>query len=128
MTNSPKATNGTHAGDGVAEAGRRDASNGYEALLQLPYDTSLTGQELGGQTIYPGVYIFTSSAGLNGILTLDARGNTSAIFVFQVRESFLCTWLGWLAHMSVNLYRDMAGLYVWLSVYINACVKDSMHP
>ena len=32
----------------------------------------------------PGVYCYSSSAQLTGVLTLDAQGNASAVFVFQI--------------------------------------------
>jgi type VI secretion system secreted protein VgrG len=45
---------------------------------------SLTG-ELGGLTLTPGVYNFTSSsADLTGTLTLNDEGNPDAVFVFQI--------------------------------------------
>ena len=47
-----------------------------------PHD--LTGQDLGGLTLTPGVYFFSSSAGLTGTLTLNAEGNPNASFVFQI--------------------------------------------
>jgi type VI secretion system secreted protein VgrG len=44
----------------------------------------LTGQDLGGKTLAPGVYHFDSSAQLTGILKLDAQGNNNAFWVFQI--------------------------------------------
>jgi hypothetical protein len=43
----------------------------------------LTGQDLGGMTLTPGVYCFASSAQLTGTLTLDAQGDPNAVFIFQ---------------------------------------------
>jgi len=40
----------------------------------------LTGQDLGGKTLTPGVYTFSSSAKLTGTLTLSGNG----IFIFQM--------------------------------------------
>ena len=45
---------------------------------------NLTGQNLGGLTLTPGVYSFSSSAQLTGTLTLDAQGDPNALFVFQI--------------------------------------------
>ena len=45
---------------------------------------NLTDQNLGGRTLTPGVYCFDTSAQLTGILTLDAQGDPSAVFVFQI--------------------------------------------
>ena len=45
---------------------------------------NLTGLNLGGLTLTPGVYFFSSSAQLTGTLTLDAQGDPNALFVFQI--------------------------------------------
>jgi hypothetical protein len=47
----------------------------------------LSGQDLGGLTLLPGVYCFSSSAQLTGTLTLDAQGNPSAVFIFQIAST-----------------------------------------
>ena len=39
--------------------------------------------DLGGLTLTPGVYKSGSSLGLTGELTLDAQGNSDAVFIFQ---------------------------------------------
>ena len=44
----------------------------------------MTGQDLGGLTLTPGVYFFSSSAQLTGTLTLDGGGDPNAAFVFQI--------------------------------------------
>ena len=38
-------------------------------------------------TLYPGVYTFTSSAGLTGSLTLDAQGDANAEWVVQIAST-----------------------------------------
>jgi hypothetical protein len=43
----------------------------------------LTGVDLGGKTLTPGVYCFDSSAQLTGTLILDAQGSCDSLFVFQ---------------------------------------------
>lgn len=45
---------------------------------------NLTGTDLGGLTLTPGVYTFDSSAQLTGTLTLDGQGSTNAVFIFQI--------------------------------------------
>ena len=44
----------------------------------------MTGIDLGGLTLTPGVYCFSSSAQLTGTLTLNALGNPGAVWVFQI--------------------------------------------
>jgi hypothetical protein len=45
---------------------------------------NLSGQNLGGLTLTPGVYCFGSSAALTGTLTLNALGDPNAVFLFQI--------------------------------------------
>ncbi|MHC5728823.1 MAG: ice-binding family protein, partial [Nostoc sp.] len=47
-------------------------------------DVDLTGKDLGGLTLTPGVYYFSSSAQLTGTLTLNNLGDSNALFVFQI--------------------------------------------
>ncbi len=76
----------THITDGVAGQAQSDVTTAYNALASTSQacGTDLTGQDLGGMTLTPGVYCFGSSAGLTGILTLDAGGNPLAVWVFQI--------------------------------------------
>src|SRR4029077_1893537 len=53
-------------------------------LVSQPCTQDLTGQDLGGKTLIPGVYCFSSSAQLTGVLTLDAQGNSGAVFIFKM--------------------------------------------
>jgi hypothetical protein len=70
---------------GAAAAGAKaDLVTAFDTLAGLACDTNLTGQDLGGLTLTPGVYCFASSAQLTGTLTLDALGNPNAVFVFQI--------------------------------------------
>ena len=73
-----------HAGDEVAEQAQSDVTIAYEDLAGQACDFDLTGQDLGGQTLVPGVYCFDTSAQLTGVLTLDAEGDPSAVWVFQI--------------------------------------------
>jgi uncharacterized protein with beta-barrel porin domain len=59
-------------------------STAYNYLAGLPAGVNLTGQNLGGLTLVPGVYNFNSSAQLTGNLTLNALGNPNAIFVINI--------------------------------------------
>jgi type VI secretion system secreted protein VgrG len=82
-------TEGTvHAGDDVAAQAQSDLTSAYNSLAGMACDTDLTGQDLGGQTLAPGVYCFNTSAPLTGTLTLDGQGNANAVFVFQIGSTF----------------------------------------
>ena len=61
-----------------------DANTAYTALTGQPCNVNLTGQDLGGMTLTPGVYCFNTSAQLTGDLVLDALGNPLAVWVFKV--------------------------------------------
>ncbi len=73
-----------HQGDAVAARAQASAGTASTALAGRACDMDLTGQDLGGLTLTPGVYCFSSSAQLTGALTLDALGNPDAEFVFQI--------------------------------------------
>jgi hypothetical protein len=59
----------------------------YNEAAGAPCGTDLSGKDLGGMMLEPGVYCFSSSAGLTGTLTLDAQGNPDSQWIFQVGSS-----------------------------------------
>jgi uncharacterized repeat protein (TIGR01451 family) len=73
-----------HANDAVALQAQNDVTTAYNALAGQACNTNLTGQDLGGLTLIPGVYCFDTSAQLTGTLVLDAQGDPNAVFVFQM--------------------------------------------
>lgn len=73
-----------HAADAVAAQAQSDLTSVYNNLANTTCNTVLTGQNLGGLTLTPGVYCFASSAQLTGTLTLDGQGNPNATFIFQI--------------------------------------------
>ena len=77
------ATGTTHAADAVALQAQNDTTTQYNALAAAACTADLTGQDLGGMTLTPGVYCFSSSAQLTGALTLNAQGNANANFIFK---------------------------------------------
>ncbi|MET0229711.1 MAG: ice-binding family protein [Rhodanobacteraceae bacterium] len=84
----PGTLSGTlHSNDAVAQGGQSDLTTAYNALAGQACNTGLSGTDLGGLTLAPAVYCFSSSAQLTGTLTLDAQGNPNAVFVFQIGSS-----------------------------------------
>jgi hypothetical protein len=73
-----------HVADAVAAQAQVDLTTAYNAILATPILVDLTGIDLGGLTLTPGVYGFNTSAQLTGTLTLDALGNPDAVFIFRI--------------------------------------------
>lgn len=83
----PAVVNGaTHDNDAVAAQAQADLTTGYNVAAEQPIapGNDLTGVDLGGLTLSPGAYGFSTSAQLTGQLTLDAHGDPSAQFVFVI--------------------------------------------
>src|SRR5687768_14287950 len=72
-----------HAANATALQAKSDLVTQYNALTAAACTSNLTGQNLGGMTLTPGVYCFDSSAQLTGTLTLNAGGNPAATFIFK---------------------------------------------
>jgi len=69
---------------GVSNQAQVDALTAYNTLAGMSVTSNLTGQDLGGMVLTPGVYKFNSSAQLTGVLTLDFSSNPTGDFVFQI--------------------------------------------
>ncbi|MEO7029309.1 MAG: ice-binding family protein [Acidobacteriaceae bacterium] len=68
----------------AAITAQSNAFSAYNFLAGLSPTQNLTGQDLGGLTLTPGVYSFASSAQLTGTLTLDFQGLSNVDIVLQV--------------------------------------------
>ncbi len=81
----PAQVTGTiYVANAIAIQAQIDLVNAYNNLLSRPTTFDLTGVDLGGQVLRPGVYSFNTSAQLTGTLTLDAQGNPNAVFIFKI--------------------------------------------
>ena len=83
----PAVVNGaTHVNDAVAALAQDDVTTAYGVAAGQPVAPAddLTGQDLGGKSLTAGAYRYASSAQLTGQLTLDAAGDPSAQFVFEI--------------------------------------------
>jgi Ice-binding-like len=76
----PGTATSTHKTDAVARQAKTDLVTTYNDLASWRATRSMTGLDLGGKTLTPGVYTFSSSAQLTGTLTLSGNG----IFIFQM--------------------------------------------
>lgn len=65
-----------------------DLSTAYTDAMGRPTGATLApGGDLGGLTLYPGVYSISSDLNISsGDLTLDALGNANGVFIFQVKS------------------------------------------
>ena len=76
-----------HINDTLANQAHTDAITAYNQLFaeNNPLtNTNLTGMDLGGLTLSPGIYHFDSSAQLTGTLTLNTGGDPNAPFHFLI--------------------------------------------
>jgi hypothetical protein len=73
-----------HSNDATASQAQSDLNTAYGVAAGLTCNTDETGVDLGTLTLTPGVYCFSSSAGLTGTLTLNMQGNPNAFFLIQI--------------------------------------------
>ena len=69
-----------HISDAVALQAKNDLVTGYTDAANSSSTSNLTGNDLGGENLSPGVYTFSSSAQLTGSLTLSGNG----VFIFRI--------------------------------------------
>ena len=81
-----------HAGDPTSAQGIADLTTAYnEAAGRTLCPITVSGN-LGGQTLAPGLYKSTSSLAVSsGDLTLDAQGDSDAVFIFQMASTLTTT-------------------------------------
>jgi hypothetical protein len=90
VTGSVVLTGSDHRGDGVTAAAKSDLTAAYLAAAGQASDFAVVA-DLAGQTLTPGVYTSGSGLEINGPvpLTLDARDDPNAVFVFQAGSSLI---------------------------------------
>ena len=89
----PGTVNGAiHAGDAAAAQAQLDLTTAYnDAAGRTLAPVSVAGN-ISGQTLAPGLYKSTSSLEISsGDLTLDAQGDASAVFIFQIASTLTTT-------------------------------------
>ncbi len=75
-------TGGVFSSVPPATTGHADAQTAYNQMMALPVTpvVGVLSGDLGGKTLAPGVYSYSSSAQLTGVLTLSGQGQ----YVFQI--------------------------------------------
>jgi len=109
-----------HQTDAIAQQAQLDARAAYTMLGALPVTMNLSGQDLGGRTLTPGVYAFNTSAQLTGNLLLDFQGNPNGQFVFLI-GSTLTTASG----SSINSVNGGAGAGIFFRVGTSATLGST---
>jgi Ice-binding-like len=81
-----------HAADTASAAGIASLTTAYnDAKGRTLCPVSVSGN-LGGQTLKPGLYKSTSGLAVtSGDLTLDAKGNSNGVFIFQIASTLTST-------------------------------------
>jgi type VI secretion system secreted protein VgrG len=72
-----------HVADAVALDAQSDLTTAYNDAAGRPTAHDISGQDLGGMTLTPGVYEASSGMSLTGTLTLNAQGDSAAVFIFK---------------------------------------------
>jgi len=75
-----------HKADGAAAQAQAALTAGYLDAAGRSGGTTVAG-DLVGQTFTAGVYKSTSSLAISGDVTLDAQGNSAAVFIFQISST-----------------------------------------
>ena len=80
-----------HRADKEAQDAQNSLTKAYNYLSNLPTLVDLTGTDLSGLILLPGVYEFSSSAFLSAELPLilDANGNPDAEWVFKIGSTLI---------------------------------------
>lgn len=92
-----------------------NANSAYSAILSKSY-TSLTG-DLGGMILGPGVYAYSSSAALTGILTLSGTNSSTDAWYFQIHSTLTTA-----SNASVVLRNGAQGCNVYWQVGSSATI------
>lgn len=79
-----------HATDALAKEAQAANTTAYGNIAGQACTKSYDlPTDLSGQTLVPGVYCFSSSVGLTGVLTLNAQGDPNAVFIFKAGSTLI---------------------------------------
>ena len=109
-----------HAADAVGLVAKNAIITTYNNLMNHIGSIDLTGKDLGGLTLAPGVYKFNVTSALTiGTLTLDGQGNPDAQWIFQI-GSTLYTGI----NTAVKMINGGSALNVYWQVGSSATISD----
>jgi len=107
-----------HVHDAVALRAKNDLKTAYTDAANAPTTSDLTGKNLGGKNLVPGVYKFSSSAQLTGALTLSGKG----VFIFKIGSTLTTA-----SNATVRLTNGAQACAVYWQVGSSATLGTSTH-
>jgi len=85
-------TGAQQAGNATSALGMAALTTAYNSAKGKTLAPVSVAGNIGGRTLYPGLYKSTSSLSISsGDLTLDAKGNSNAVFIFQIASTLTTT-------------------------------------
>ncbi len=79
-----------HAGDGTTQQAKIDLGNAYNDAAGRQADVTFPLiHDVGGLSLFSGVYNAPSSLSINGVLTLDGGGDSNAVWIFQMGSTLI---------------------------------------
>jgi hypothetical protein len=92
VTGSPIVNGALHLADPTAAQAQLDLTTAYNDAAGRTVDAITVAGNLGGQTLAPGLYTSAISLEISsGDLTLDAAGDTNAVWIFQMGSTLVTT-------------------------------------
>ncbi|MEA2681860.1 MAG: hypothetical protein QOK05_188 [Chloroflexota bacterium] len=86
VTGFPPGVSGVqHITDSTASLAKDDLVTAYTDAANAPTTSDMTGQNLAGKNLTPGVYAFSDAAYLNGPLTLSGKG----VYIFKITSALI---------------------------------------
>ena len=99
----------------VAIQAHNDLVTTYNDAAHATPFRNMSGVNLGGKTLTPGVYHFSSSAQLTGTLTLNGEGRSGSLFIFQIGSALTTA-----SHSRVALSGETSSCHVFWQVTSSA--------
>ncbi len=111
-----------YAANAVALNAQNALTTAYNNLVSQGCTANLTGQNLGGLTLTPGVYCFDTAAQLTGTLTLNGQGNAAAVFIFKIGSTLTTA-----SASNVLLINSASPCNVFFQITSSATLGTSSH-
>jgi hypothetical protein len=107
----------------TAEA-QKGLTVGYDQAADAVCGTNLTGKDLGGMKLKPGVYCFSTTANLTGTLTLDGKGRLNPQWIFQIGTALTTTTNSKVVIVRGHVGKEARGCNVYWQVGSSATIAS----